>query len=157
MPIAARRCAFCTSGFAEPVRADEYEPHCELDQISHVNRLGDPPVGLLGNGNRAAEEPGVAEPLCYPLYTTISKITILDWGSKSGDGSGNFFTNSSCLSAPPTLLRNGSALLYGSFSKYICVTILSWRPLTWKWMCAGLILLGQDEAGVGRGDDAPDL
>src|ERR1700730_11680411 len=85
---------------------------------------------------------GVAEPLSYPLYSTISKITVLESGSKSGDRSNNFFTNSSCLSAPPTLLRNGSVLLYGSFSKYICVTILSWRPLTWKWMCAGLILLG---------------
>jgi hypothetical protein len=33
-------------------------------------------------------------------------------------------------------------LLCGSPSKYICVTILSCRPLTWKWMCAGLIRLG---------------
>jgi hypothetical protein len=53
----------------------------------------------------------LSEPLFHPLYSTMSKITILESGSKSGGGASSFFTNSACLSAPPTLLRNGSALL----------------------------------------------
>ena len=80
--------------------------------------------------------------ISYPLYSTMSKIIIFEWGSRSGDGSSSFLTNSSCLPASPALLRNRSVLLYGSPSKYICVTILSCRPLTWKWICAGLIRLG---------------
>src|ERR1700719_1141903 len=80
--------------------------------------------------------------ISYPLYSTMSKIIIFESGSRSGDGSSSFLTNISCLPASPALLRNGSVLLYGSPSKYICVTILSCRPLTWKWICAGLIRLG---------------
>src|ERR1700738_2031080 len=80
--------------------------------------------------------------ISYPLYSTMSKITIFELGSKSGEGSISFFTNSSCLPVSPALLRNASVLLCGSPSKYICVTILSCRPLTWKWMCAVLIRLG---------------
>jgi hypothetical protein len=59
------------------------------------------------------------------LHSTMSKTTIFESGSRSGDGSSSFLTNSSCLPAAPALLRNGSVLLYGSPSKYICVTILS--------------------------------
>ena len=46
----------------------------------------------------------------------------------------------------PALFRNGSAAMYGSPSKYICVTSRSCRPETWKWMCAGRMRFGP--AGV---------
>src|SRR5437879_1955003 len=62
--------------------------------------------------------------LRYPLYRTTSKIIIFDVGSKSGEGARNFLTNNACLSALPTLLRKGSASLYGSPSKYICVYLV---------------------------------
>ena len=35
----------------------------------------------------------------YPLYSTMSKMTIFESGSRSGDGSSSFLTNSSCLPA----------------------------------------------------------
>src|SRR5690242_9538604 len=31
--------------------------------------------------------------ICYPLYSTMSKITIFESGSRSGDGSNSFYQN----------------------------------------------------------------
>jgi hypothetical protein len=70
--------------------------------------------------NLQSRESMVAPPwMRYPLYRTMSNIAIFEPGSNSGEGSWSFVINRVFL---PALFKNGSLSLWGSFSKYICVT-----------------------------------
>jgi hypothetical protein len=53
----------------------------------------------------------------YPLYSTMSKITIFESGSKSGDGSSSFVTNRSFLPLRYCALQDTAALQLGGNAK----------------------------------------
>ena len=69
--------------------------------------------------------PGVKRTVSSAILCTAPcrRSPILSWVRNLETGPAVSFTSSSCLSAPPILLRNGSVLLDGWPSKYICVTI----------------------------------
>jgi hypothetical protein len=72
-----------------------------------------------------------------PSISTMSNVTIRESGSKSGVGSCGLTISASGRVAD---CSQRSLALYGSPSKYICVTRRFKRPVTSKWMCAGRMM-----------------
>jgi hypothetical protein len=69
----------------------ECPPNCQSRLT--WKRLGSWSIYFRAAGSRARHGGAYR----YPLYSTTSKITIFESGSKSGDGSISFFINSSEL------------------------------------------------------------
>ena len=82
----------------------------------------------------------------------MSNVTIRESGSKSGVGSCGLTISASGRVAD---CSQRSLALYGSPSKYICVTRRFKRPVTSKWMCAGRMMFAVYRIGTRLDGDEP--